>query len=87
MLHIMERFPTQVLWLGKPEVQITCEPASSLPTTVIEEFEKGLTMETCQHSTHHYGHETSTILFVEKEELQQPKKPRRARPYIPESTG
>ena len=32
----------QVLWLGKPELEVTWESAASLPPTIIEEFEEGV---------------------------------------------
>ena len=35
----------QVLWLGKPDVAVTWEPVSSLPTAVIAEFEQGIQTE------------------------------------------
>ena len=78
---------TQVLWLGKPDVQVTWEPASSLPPRVIEEFEKGIEVETCQHSTHQYGYEASTIVTLQKPESQPQKKARRDRPFIQRSSG
>ena len=77
----------QVLWLGKPEMQVTWEPASSLSSTLIEEFERGIGVETCQQSTHQYGYEASTIFTVDKPASQQPKKARCDCPFIPKSTG
>ena len=46
-------------WLGKPDVQVTWEPASSLPVAAIQKFEKGLLPKIVQHTSDHYGHGTS----------------------------
>ena len=35
----------QVLWLGKPDIVVTWEPKSSLPTAVIAKFEQGIQTE------------------------------------------
>ena len=35
----------QVLWLGRPEIQATWEPAKSLPEGLVREFEAGVEAE------------------------------------------
>ena len=40
---------------SKPDVQVTWEPASSLPVAAIQEFEKGLMPKVVQHTSDHYG--------------------------------
>ena len=41
----------QVLWLGMPDLHVTWEPASSLPTEAIEEYEKGIVSTPVQQSS------------------------------------
>ena len=77
-----------MLWLGKPDVQVTWEPASSLPVAAIQEFEKGLMPKIVQHTSDHYGHGTSTIA-VQEDTCESPptKKPRPDRPVVESSIG
>ena len=51
-----------MLWLGKSEVQVTWEPESKIPREIIEEFEKGLKVETIQNNISSYGLESSTVV-------------------------
>lgn len=77
-----------MLWLGKLDLHTTWEPASSLPSTVIEEFEKGLISEGVLKKSSQYGHETSTIITEEKiKSKPEVKRTRIERPVIKESSG
>jgi len=77
-----------VLWLGKPDVQVTWEPASSLPAAAIEEFEKESIPQVVQHTSNDYGHDTSTIVIQETTcDSQPPKKARKDRVVLESSTG
>ncbi len=78
----------QVLWLGKPNVQVSWVPASSVPPRAISEFEKGLGCEAITEQTNQYGHETSIIFVKDKRNDAPPaKKSRTERPVIPNSDG
>ena len=77
-----------MLWLGKPDLQVTWEPASSLPVAVIEEFEKGLIPQAVQSSSNSYGHGTTTIVVEENTSEPQPsKKARTDHPFVESSSG
>lgn len=79
----------QVLWLGKPDIEVTWESADTLPLAVIEEFESGIQCEAEMHTDFHYGQE-KCVLAVNKSKLSQgnvSKKPRVERRVIQNSTG
>ena len=63
-------------------MQVTWEPASTLPATIVEEFEKGVIPHAVQSSNDHYGHGTTTINVVveERSSEQQPSKKSPQRP-------
>ena len=44
-----------VLWLAKPEIEVTWETADSLSPAVIEEFEKGILSEVVTHTDQYCG--------------------------------
>ena len=51
----------KVLWLGRPEVEVTWEPASTLSVKLIKEFEDGIVSEAVETSNDLYGQQTSTL--------------------------
>ena len=77
-----------MLWLGKPDLQITWEPESSLPFEVIQEFEKEIKHEAYEETASQYGYNSSIIMIADsKQETQPSKKARRERPVIQDSDG
>ena len=76
-----------MLWLGKPDLHVTWEPASSLPAAVIEEFEKGSVPKAVHCSVDHYGHGTNTLVVEHATESQPRKKARTDRPLVECSRG
>ena len=76
-----------------PDLDITWEPASSLPAEVIEEYEKGLVSTPVQQSSNHYGPESCTLVVAKDADgshtdgSHKVKKPRTERPLAPESGG
>jgi len=71
-----------------PDVHITWEPASSLPTEAIEEYENGLVSTPIQQSSNNYGCETCTFVVAKDTEgSERVKKPRTERPLAQESGG
>ena len=71
----------QVLWLGKEDVNVTWEPASSLPQAVVE-------CTAVQQNSDFYGQKTCT-LHIETKTLQSSasKRPRTDRPVIQSNEG
>lgn len=39
-----------MLWVGKPDLEVTWEPVSSLPKAVIEEFENKIVVEAIEQT-------------------------------------
>ena len=78
----------QVLWLGCPECFATWESASSLPTTLIEQFESETTAESTVESVPMYGHVSSIVTIAERS-AEQPagKKRRRERTNVDDTDG
>ena len=76
----------KVLWLGRPEVDVTWEPASTLSANLIKEFEDGIVSEAVEMSNDSYGQHTST-LEVESHGLSPTKKRKRNRPILESNTG
>ena len=73
----------QVLWLGRPDLHITLEPGSSLPTEAIQEYEEGLVSASVQQSSTDYGRETCTFVVTKNTgESQRVKKSRIERPLV-----
>ena len=79
--------PSKVLWLGKPNIQVTWESADALHPSVIEDYENGLEPEVTTETEHKYGQQKSvlTVNKFSKEILS--KKPKLDRPVINESSG
>ena len=78
----------QVLWLGKPDVAVTWEPVSSLPTAVIAEFEQGIQTEAVQHVADCNGQWVSTLgVAYTGDQGDTTKQPRIDRPVIGKTTG
>ena len=76
-----------MLWLGKPEPYTSWEAASSLPPSVIEELEKGLSLESTEKKTSQHGHEVGTFVIDKVSETQpSPKRARTDRPVIVQNT-
>ena len=70
----------KVLWLGKPDLQVTWEPATSLPANKIKEFEDGITLDAIEDSTEQYGVEATVITTQERSSHSQPAKKDSDRP-------
>ena len=78
----------QVLWLGKPDVEVTWEPESSLPQAIVQEFENNITNEISEKKTSQYGYDCNTLVVEsEMDQLQPNKKSKIERPVIQESEG
>ena len=78
----------QVLWLGRPDMHTTWEPASSLPAEAIEEYENGLITMTTQETSNNYGRHTCRFLVTKNaESSDRAKKPHIERPLAQESGG
>ena len=73
-----------MLWLGKPDVHVTWEPASSLPTIAIQDYESGLVMESVTKKSNNYGCEKNIIVLEQSaQNTSLTKRPRLDRPLIP----
>ena len=81
----------QVLWVGKPDLEVTWEPASSLPKAVIEEFENKIVSEAIEQTENQYGYNAKTILIESQrdssQDVQPSKKHKVERPVIQDSNG
>ena len=51
----------QVLWLGKPDMQVTWELADSSSSDIIKELEKSIRPEVITHKDVEYGHQKSIL--------------------------
>lgn len=72
-----------------PDIKVTWESADTVPSAIIQEFEKGIQAEAEMHTIFHYGQEKCT-LAINKSKTSQGlavKKPRRERKVIEGSTG
>jgi hypothetical protein len=69
-----------VLWLGLPEVNATWEPACSLPQSLVDDYEAGISREAEVHTTTTYGHSYTTVMISKKKDDPQPKKRKGQRP-------
>ena len=54
----------KVLWLGRSEVEVTWEPASSLSSQLIKKFEDGIACELVEATSTSYGRRTSTLAVL-----------------------
>ncbi len=80
--------PKKVLWLGKPEVEVTWEAAHTLSPAIIEEFERGVQAEAVAQTELHYGYQMTTLSVSSDTSQQQPvKKARKERPVVESTTG
>ena len=61
----------QVLWLGKPETDVTWEPAEAIDPNLIAEFESDTQGQPYAGTTSCYG-QVSTTLMVHKKRLGPP---------------
>ena len=79
----------QVLWLGKPEIEVKWVPATSLPKSLIDEYEDGRRTEGVQYCTDAYGQQTYTLETTCSPQYSgtSNKKPRRERPVVEETKG
>ena len=86
-IHHYSHF-AKVLWLGKEDIKVTWEPASSLPETVVSAFNSGEECKAVEQMTQQYGQEACT-LSVESNpvDAQFPKKSRRDRPVLESNDG
>lgn len=79
-----------MVWLGKPTIQVSWVPASSVPPQAINEFEKGLGCESITKQSSQYGHETNMILVKDMCSDAPPAKKSRStaeRSIVPNSDG
>ena len=77
-----------MLWLGRTDLQVTWEPASSLPVEAIHEFESKIASEAEEQYSSHYGYSSSTILVTDKVDASHPtKKSKIERPVAQDDTG
>ena len=78
-----------MVWLGKPELQVTWELASSLPQSVIDEFEHNVESEVVTHTDIQYGQKKSFITLSTKPLPDEcaTKKLRRDRSVLDANTG
>lgn len=51
-----------MLWLGRSEVHVSWEPESSLPQSVVREFETGQKMQTVTNTADSYGLVSCTLV-------------------------
>ena len=78
----------QVLWLGKPELEVTWESAASLPPSIIQEFEQGVQSQVVTCTDDLYGQKKCVLsVSSNKPDDVALKKPRVERPVINKSTG
>ena len=75
-----------MLWLGKPDIEVTWVSADQVPLAIIEEYEKGIQVETEMYTDSSYGQEKS-VLSISKLQTNAMKKPRIERKVIEDSTG
>lgn len=77
-----------MLWLGKSDVHVTWEPESSLPTSVIKDFNDGIAFDAIEVRTEQYGLEVTTIKTQERKGRSQlAKRTRTEWPVIENSSG
>ena len=78
----------QVLWLGRPELEVTWESAASLPPAIIEEFEEGVQPQVVKRTDVQYGQQKCILsVTTTKPDDIALKKPRLERPVINKNTG
>ena len=51
-----------MVWLGHPQCKATWEPASSLSSSLVADYEAGIQTETVTESATTYGHISSTLV-------------------------
>lgn len=78
-----------MVWLGKPDTHSTWELASSLPQSLIEEYEKDIQSEVAIHTDIQYGHRKPIFSVTTTSHHNEPasKKPKHDRPVANQSTG
>ena len=76
-----------MLWLGCPECFATWEPASSLPTSLIDQFESEAIVESSVESVPLYGHVSSTVTVAQSSAEQGPAKKKQERTSVHDSQG
>ena len=79
-------YDVQVLWLGRPDIEAIWVLASSLPPSVVKEFEEGIRTTGIEERDGNYGKDTST-LGIAKQHINDPKRICRSRPVVEETTG
>ena len=73
----------QVLWLGQPEPQASWITSTSLPPSLVDEYESGIAAEANTEIEDSYGQFTNTICVVKRNEgVPYVKKPRKDRPVL-----
>ena len=85
-VHKNDIIHVQVLWLGRPDSEAMWVSASSLPSSIIKEFEEGICTTGIEQEDGNYGKETYT-LGIAKEHINDPKRMHRSRPVVQETTG
>lgn len=81
-LHLLK-----VLWLGKPEAEVTWEAVESLNPQVVADFESGTSMELTAQTTTCYGQVATTLMVEKRQETPQAKKGKKERPCISAAAG
>lgn len=85
-LSIRAHLCMQVLWLGRPEINATWEPAKSLPDGLVQEFEAGVLAEATVDKQAIFGH-TSGTLTVSVRNEDNKKKMKIDRPCLTDMEG
>jgi hypothetical protein len=66
-----------VAWLGHPDCKATWEPASTLSSSLVADYEAGIQKETVTESATTYGHISSTLVTKNNSSPEPPaKKPK-----------
>ena len=76
--------------LVKPEIEVKWVPATSLPKSLIDEYESGVSAEGVQYCTEAYGRRTYTLEVANnsaQSDGRSSKKPRTERPVVEETKG
>jgi hypothetical protein len=66
----------EVLWLGRPEKEVTWEVAHALPASLIDIYENGLKAESLVESTYSYGMIANRVIVIPSSS-EKPNKKRR----------
>ena len=77
-----------MVWLGKPAIESTWEPSSTLPPSLVADFERGVKHDICKQSSTSAGQTMHTISIVHTNETDvSPPEPKRARSNVETGTS